>query len=465
MVKILIIDDEEDMVQNCSRLLRPLEVKTLMATDGRQGLEICKVEKPDIVLTDLMMPGMSGTQVLTSVKEWDPDILVIMITGFGTVNAAVEAIKGGAYDFITKPFSGEQLRAVIERAINQRRLKEENIVLKRQLQSLSYYEIIGNSPALLKTFDLIRKVAPMDCNVLVLGESGTGKELIARSIHKNSQHSLKPFVPVDCAALSEELLESELFGHERGAFTGAVGTKLGLLEIADGGTLFLDELGELSHKLQVKLLRVLQEKTFRRVGGIKEVMVDIRVVAATNCNLLEAIKAKAFREELYYRLNGLTITLPPLRDRNGDIPTLAKYFLDEFNQRNKQNNKMDREVLPVLEAYPWPGNVRELKNVIERAAILAENQTILRQDLPDEIIKFQSVNVPMDMFASGLYGDTVQGFTEAKEKWIEVFEKQYLRELLLHHHWNISKAAEEAGINRKTIQRLICKYQLNKKLH
>ena len=463
MTKILIIDDEIEMAQNCLRLLKPLGVNTLTTTSAKQGLELVRTEKPDIVLTDLMMPEMNGMQVLAAVNEWDAEILVIMITGFGTVNSAVEAIKGGAYDFVTKPFSGEQLRAIVTRALNQRSLKEENARLKRQLQALNFDEIMGKSSALLKTFELVKKVAPMDTNVLIVGDSGTGKELIARSIHMHSGRSHKPFVPVDCGALSEELLESELFGHERGAFTGATSTKLGLVEVADGGTLFLDEMGELSPKLQVKLLRVLQEKTFRHVGGTKQIEVDVRFVSATNRDLIEAIKGKTFREEIYYRLNGMTITLPPLRTRTGDIPLLAKCFLEQFNERNDQTIKLGREVLPLLESYVWPGNVRELKNVIERAAILAEEGIICCQDLPPEITKDSRVlaNEDLDLDSAWTNVGPVQGFTEAKEKWIEIFEKRYLNELLLRHHWNISKAAEAAGINRKTIQRLLGKYHLD----
>jgi DNA-binding NtrC family response regulator len=459
--KVLIIDDEVEMAQNCLRLLKPLDIKAFFATSAKQGFELVKKEKPDIILTDLMMPEMNGLEFLAAVKEWDPETLVIMITGFGTVDTAVKAIKGGAYDFVTKPFSGEQLRVIVERALNQRNLKEENSRLKRQLQALSFSEIVGTSPALLKTFELVRKVAPMDTNVLIMGESGTGKELIARSIHNHSRRSQQPFVPVDCAALSEELLESELFGHERGSFTGAAGAKMGLLEVADGGTLFLDEMGELSPKLQVKLLRVLQEKTFRHVGGTKLIEVDVRFVSATNRDLIGAIKAKTFREEIYYRLNGITINLPPLRERTGDIPLLAKHFLERFNEKNNQTIKIGRETLTLLEDYTWPGNVRELKNVIERAAILAEEQMIRSQDLPPEMIKSSVGLVDENSDKSWTNEGVMMGFTEAKEKWIEIFEKRYLDELLKRYHWNISKAAEAAGINRKTIQRLLSKYELN----
>ncbi|MDQ7097052.1 sigma-54 dependent transcriptional regulator [Desulfosporosinus sp. PR] len=461
MTKILIIDDEIEMAQNCLRLLKPLGVETLTTTSAKQGLDLVRSEKPEVVLTDLMMPDLNGLQVLAAVKAWDAEIMVIMITGFGTVNSAVEAIKGGAYDFITKPFSGEQLRVTVERALSQRKLKEENTRLKRRLEALSFSEMVGQSSELLKTFELVKKVAPMDTNVLIVGESGTGKELIARSIHRHSRRSRQPFVPVDCAALSEELLESELFGHERGAFTGAAGTKAGLLEVADGGTLFLDEMGELSPKLQVKLLRVLQEKTFRHVGGTKQIEVDVRFVSATNRDLLEAIKDKTFREEIYYRLNGLTIALPPLRTRRGDIPLLAKHFLEQFNARNDQAIKLGREVLPLLEGYAWPGNVRELKNVIERAAILAEEGMIGCQDLPPEMLRDSRESLQEGQGFAWPNDGLVQGFSEAKEKWIAVFERRYLQELLQHHHWNISKAAAAAGINRKTIQRLLAKYRLD----
>lgn len=462
MTKVLIIDDEVDMAENCARLLKPLGVKSLLSTNGKQGVELLLIEKPDLVLTDLMMPELNGMQVLNAVKEWDQDIPVIMITGYGTVNVAVEAIKGGAYDFITKPFSGDQLRVVVERAIGQRRLKEENIRLKNELQLLRYNSIIGNSTVLLKVFEIVSKVAPTDANILVTGESGTGKELVARSIHLNSRRSHRPFVAVDCAALSEELLESELFGHERGAFTGAAGTKLGLIETADGGTLFLDELGELSPRLQVKLLRVLQEKTFRRVGGTKEIEVDIRIVSATNRDLLKAIKEKTFRQDLYYRLNGITIILPPLRERAGDVSLLTKYFLAEFNKKNGLNVRLDREVLSYLEAYHWPGNIRELKNVIERAAILAEDQIVNLEDLPEEVANYPKFSPEQGLSANFVNGGMIQNYNEAKEKWLEIFEKRYLQEVLNQTNWNISRAAEEAGINRKTVHRLIKKYQINK---
>ncbi|WP_425804337.1 sigma-54-dependent transcriptional regulator [Desulfitobacterium sp. Sab5] len=462
MFKVLIVDDELDMAQNISRLLRPLGVETLIATEGEKGLEMLKSESPALVLTDLMMPGISGMDLLSEAKAWNPDLLVIMITGFGTIAHAVEAIKNGAYDFIAKPFSGDQLRVIVERALEQRRLKEENAHLKHELQTKNVGEIVGQSPELKKTFELVRRVAPMDTHVLIQGESGTGKELIARSLHFNSQRCFQPFIPVDCAALSEELLESELFGHERGAFTGAAGTKLGLIEVADGGTLFLDEIGELSPRLQVKLLRVLQEKTFRRVGGTKQIEVDIRIVSATNRDLLEEIRQKHFREDLYFRLNGITVQLPPLRKRQGDIQILAQHFLEQFNQRNHLNIKLGREVLNALEDYPWPGNVRELKNVIERSAILADKGIISLKDLPTELLSKEGFSlIEQDLLPSEF--SLEQGFCEAKEQWIERFEQQYLTELLNQYHWNISQAAEKAKINRKTIHRLINKYQLHAK--
>lgn len=302
----------------------------------------------------------------------------------------------------------------------------------------------------------------MDTHVLIQGESGTGKELIARSLHFNSQRCFQPFIPVDCAALSEELLESELFGHERGAFTGAAGTKLGLIEVADGGTLFLDEIGELSPRLQVKLLRVLQEKTFRRVGGTKQIEVDVRVVSATNRDLLEETHQKHFREDLYFRLNGITVQLPPLRKRQGDIQILAQHFLEQFNQRNHLSIKLEHEVLNALENYPWPGNVRELKNVIERSAILADKGIIGLKDLPAELMSYnRSSFVEQEPLPPDL--NLEQGFSEAKELWIERFERRYLTELLNRHHWNVTQAAAKAKINRKTIHRLIVKYQLQAK--
>ncbi len=462
--RILLVDDEPDMLENCSRILSRQGHTCVTASSGRAALAILEQERPDLLVTDLKMPEMDGMGLLRHAHELDPTLPVIMLTGFATIESAVVAVKEGAFDFLPKDFSVDQLRVAVERALRHRGLQVENRNLRQQLQrTLGLENIVGRSPAMTQVFELVKKAARSEANILVLGESGTGKELIARAIHANSPRASQPFVPVDCASLPEQLLESELFGHEKGAFTGAVRSKPGLMETAHRGTLFLDEIAELPAPLQVKLLRVLQERQIRRVGGTSLVDVDVRVVSATNRDLRDAIAKGQFREELYYRVNVIAIQLPALRERAGDVRLLAHTFLKQFGQGRV--TAMDDAAAQALERYAWPGNVRELQNVIERACALAEGATVTVRDLPDHVLHA----VPRPAAPASEVPATVAGvpsvggdltLKDAKERWLQVLEVAYLRDLLARHDGNVSSAAKAAGIDRKTFHRLINKYDL-----
>jgi len=458
--RILLVDDEPDMLENCSRILSRQGHTCMTAANGREALAILEREQPDVLVTDLKMPEMDGMALLRHAHELDPTLPVIMLTAFATIESAVAAVKEGAFDYLPKDFSVDQLRVAVERALRHRGLQVENRNLRQQLQqTLGLENIVGRSPAMTQVFELVKKAARSEANILVLGESGTGKELIARAIHANSPRAGQPFVPVDCASLPEHLLESELFGHEKGAFTGAVRSKPGLMETAHRGTLFLDEIAELPAPLQVKLLRVLQERQIRRVGGTSLVDVDVRVVSATNRDLRDAIAKGQFREELYYRINVIAIQLPALRERAGDVRLLAHTFLKQYGQGRV--TAMDDAVAQALERYAWPGNVRELQNVIERACALAEGPTVTVKDLPDHVLHAipRQAAVPAAVAAvPSSEGDLT--LKDAKERWLQVLEVAYLRDLLARHDGNVSSAAKAAGIDRKTFHRLINKYDL-----
>ena len=458
--RILLVDDEPDMLENCSRILSRQGHTCMTAANGREALAILERERPDLMVTDLKMPEMDGMALLRHAHELDPTLPVIMLTAFATIESAVAAVKEGAFDYLPKDFSVDQLRVAVERALRHRGLQVENRNLRQQLQqTLGLENIVGRSPAMTQVFELVKKAARSEANILVLGESGTGKELIARAIHANSPRAGQPFVPVDCASLPEHLLESELFGHEKGAFTGAVRSKPGLMETAHRGTLFLDEIAELPAPLQVKLLRVLQERQIRRVGGTSLVDVDVRVVSATNRDLRDAIAKGQFREELYYRINVIAIQLPPLRERAGDVRLLAHTFLKQYGQGRV--TAMDDAVAQALERYAWPGNVRELQNVIERACALAEGPTVTVKDLPDHVL--HAIPRPAAVSEAVAAVPSAEGdltLKDAKERWLQVLEVAYLRDLLARHDGNVSSAAKAAGIDRKTFHRLINKYDL-----
>jgi len=452
--KILIIDDEAEMLDNCRRILKRSGYDCLLLQESENFAQVLKEESPDLVLTDLRMPKKDGMRVLKEAKAIDPDILVLMFTAYGTIKSALEACKLGAFDYIQKPFSAEQLRIAVNRGIKQKRLSDENRYLRSQLkEAYGFNKIIGKSASLQKVLNLIKKVSKTEANILVRGDSGTGKELTARSIHKNSERRGRPFVPVDCASLPENLLESELFGHEKGAFTDAHVTRPGIFEYANGGTLFLDEIGELNITLQSKLLRVLQERQVRRVGGRKLLNVDVRIISATNSDLKNAIGEGRFREDLFYRINVISIPLPPLKERKDDIPLLANHFLKHFNKSRKNEVKgISVEAMERMERYHWPGNVRELQNVMERALSLMDSEFIVPEDLPEKIRLVE--NFDAFIFPAG------SNFKKAKKDWMALFEKKYLPDLLKRHNGNISKAALEAQVNRKTIHRLLKRHGL-----
>jgi DNA-binding NtrC family response regulator len=460
--RILIVDDEPDMVDNCARILRRAGYKCLTTSDPQRAVAYVETDRPDLLLTDLKMPEMDGMELLRRARAVDPALPVIVITAFATIESAVDAVKHGAFDYLPKNFSIDQLTVTVERALRQRRLQVENRNLREQLQeTLGLDNVIGRSPSMAQVFELVKKAARSEANILVLGESGTGKELIARAVHANSPRAAQAFVPVDCASLPEALLESELFGHEKGAFTGAVRTKPGLLEAASGGTLFLDEIGELPLALQSKLLRTLQERQVRRVGGTNLVDVDVRLVSATNRDVRAAMAKGDFREELLYRINVIAIMLPPLRERAGDVRLLAHAFLKRYG--GGRVTGYDEEAMDALERYAWPGNVRELQNVVERACALADTATVTRRDLPEHLLQgvrlaqAAATTLPAD---AHLADTTDLGLKDAKEKWMSVLEASYLRDLLNRHGGNITAAAKTAGIDRKTFHRLLTKHAI-----
>ena len=383
MPSILVIEDKDSMREMLSKTLEAEGYEVETVRDGEGGVERAKEKKYDVVLADLKLPKMDGIEVLSSLKEMDHDVAVILMTAYGTIEKAVEAMREGAFDFLTKPFDTDHLSVLIKRALENRRLMAENVLLREELgHNLGYAEIIGKCEKMQEVSRLIQKVAPSDTTVLVLGESGTGKELFARAIHSLSARRKGPYVAINCAAIPRELLENELFGSERGAYTGSVARKMGKFEIAQGGTIFLDEVGDLDIALQAKLLRVLQDKTFERLGGTKTLTVDVRVIAASNADLKKATEKKQFREDLFYRLSVFPITIPPLRERREDIPELADYFVKKYcAEMKKANKRISKEAMALLGKYHWPGNVRELENTIERAIILCEGKKILPEHL------------------------------------------------------------------------------------
>jgi two-component system, NtrC family, response regulator PilR len=383
MEKILIVDDERSLRDVLGIMLKRAGYDVSVASDGDEAIARIEKELFDLVITDLKMPKTGGLDVLKAVKDASPDSVVLIITAFASAESAVEAMKLGAYDYLTKPFQVDEVQLIIRNALEKRRLSTENMLLKREMAAAALQtKLIGKSDAMQKVFDVIKKVADTKSNVLIFGESGTGKELVARAIHASSARAQMPFVPVNCSALPETLLESELFGYMKGAFTGAATNKAGLFEVANGGSIFLDEIGETTPATQVKLLRVLQEREFRRVGGTQDVKVDVRVIAATNKDLEKAVTEGTFREDLYYRLDVIPITLPPLRQRVEDIPMLAQHFLEKFSRASgTAAPTLSADVLRLLTAHEWKGNVRELENLIERAVAFGSGATIKEADV------------------------------------------------------------------------------------
>lgn len=387
MPNILVIDDDINTVDAILEGLTADGHSVSSAKNGKEALEKISGKEPDLVLTDLMMPGMNGLKFLKMIKKLYPDVTIVIITGFGSVETAVEAMREGAYDYLAKPLRMQEIRRVVSKALEQHNLIIENKSLKAELLGKSISkQVIGSSRVFKEILKVVYQIAPTRGTVLITGESGTGKEIIAEIIHYNSQRKDKPLVKINCSALPETLIESELFGHEKGAFTGAIKEKPGRFELADNGTMFLDEVGDISPHLQVKLLRVLQDGVFERVGGTEALKVDVRLIAATNHSLLDAVEQKKFREDLYYRLNVINVHLPPLREREEDIPLLANYFLEKYSKENNKDIKlMDDKVMQVFRSYTWPGNVRELENTIEHAVIMCKSNVITTDCLPQSV--------------------------------------------------------------------------------
>ena len=455
METILIVDDEKNYLTILSAILEEEGFEVLTAQSGQEALEIHKSSDLDLMLTDMRMPGMDGIELLEAIKNNDPDLPVIMMTAHGTVDKAVEAMQKGAYTYVLKPFDNERLIIYVKKAISMFQVVKENRRLRDAVESqYRFGSIIGKSKKMRDIFDTIQKVAPSSATVLIEGESGTGKELVARSVHFNSSRREKPFVAVNCSALAENLLESELFGHEKGAFTGAVATKKGRFELADGGTLFLDEIGELSQNLQVKLLRVLQEKVFERVGGIRTISVDIRILVATNKDMKQEMKAGRFREDLYYRLNVVHIVLPPLKERQEDIRLLVNHFIEKYSSERQSATPVigvDQQVDRLFYDYSWPGNIRELENVIERVMILCQGDTIQVSDLP----KGFKDNVYNTLHLEGIPADAKLYDTLA------MIEKTLIERALKMSNNIQSHAAELLGIGKSGLNQKIKKYNLD----
>ena len=446
---ILVVDDSPDIRFTMSEVLRAKGFSVESASDGQEAIDILDNRFFDIVLTDLSMPRKTGMDVLRFVTQHSPETICIIITGFGSIQGAVEALKMGAYDYLCKPIKPDEVTILIDKALELRDLKRENKSLKKELKTRYGFEnIVGSSKAMQEVFGLVEKVADTDSTVLITGESGTGKELIAHAIHYASDRKDGPFIPVNCAAIPEELLESELFGHEKGAFTHAIKTRIGRFELANKGTIFLDEIGEMSPSLQVKLLRVLQERKFERVGGVKTISVDIRVVSATNQDLEIAVKEGRFREDLFYRLNVIPIHVPPLRERRSDIPLLAKHFLKKYCSGKKRCVEgITDEALDILTRYDWPGNVRELENIMERMVILANGKMITKDDLPYQILE-KTGGVPGQAIPSDLeFPEDGLSLSQA----VSELEKRLILKALERTGGVKNRAAKLLKMNRTTL--------------
>ncbi|MBI4840952.1 MAG: sigma-54-dependent Fis family transcriptional regulator [candidate division NC10 bacterium] len=442
--RVLIVDDEEQMRELLAKVLEKNGYQVAAAGDGAQALALLEREPVDLVVTDVRMPGLGGMEALKSIKELNPDIIVIIMTAFGSIDQAVQAVKEGAYDYINKPFKIDEMLLTIGKALEERRLRHEVTALRHELRTRYHFEsLIGKGRAMQEVFGLIEQVAGSRSTVMIYGKSGTGKELVAKAVHYNSQRASKAFVAVNCAAIPAELLESELFGHEKGAFTGAIATKVGKFELATGGSLFLDEVGSMRLDLQAKILRALQEREIERVGGTRTIKIDVRVIAATNRDLKRAVEEGTFREDLYYRLNVVPITLPDLKDRQEDIPLLANHFMQKFAQEsNSAIREISKDAMGILLSYPWPGNVRELENVIERAVTLGRGPAILPTDLPPHL--------------AGGAGPVERALTQ--EATLEDLERDYIRAILQRTKWHQIRTAAILGIDRRTLYRKIRRY-------
>jgi DNA-binding NtrC family response regulator len=442
---ILIVEDDDLMRELMTKILAGEHYHIFQASSGEEALKLLQEQTIDLMLTDLRLTGMNGLQLLTEVRSFDQEIVVIVMTAYASVETAVEAMRKGAYDYLTKPFINDEIRVMLRRALNQRHLSRENRHLKRELRERYRFEnIVGNSEAMEQVYRLIEKMSGISSNVLIVGETGTGKELVARAIHYNSERSDRPFVAVNCGSLTENLLESELFGHVKGAFTGAIANQEGFFRKADRGTLFLDEISEVSHGLQVKLLRAIQEREVIPVGSREPLRFDVRLIAATNRLLEDEVKKGTFREDLFYRINVITIPLPPLRDRKEDVPLLVNHFLQKYAQRlGKPSVKILREAMQALVNYDWPGNVRELENMIERAVALCEEDLIERTDLPDKLTQLKIAIRDLDAY----------------EMTLDALEEQHIKKVLQKVSGDKVKASQILGINLSTLYRKLARYE------
>jgi DNA-binding NtrC family response regulator len=454
---ILVVDDDEKILFAFEEVFRAAGHRSIMARNGEEALEKLVSGRPDVVFMDITMPKLDGLEALRQIKQQSPQIPVVLITGFGTMQTAIKAMQYGAFEYLTKPLDLNKIRAVTRRALSSGKGKEgtSGDQFSFGADILSRYEIIGNSPQMEEIYKLIGSISttPNHTSVLILGESGTGKELMARAIHTNSENAREPFIPINCTALPESLLESELFGHEKGAFTGASERKAGKFELAGRGTLFLDEIGTLSLHLQQKLLRVLQEREFERVGGNVPIAVNARFIAATNQDLANAIKNKTFREDLFFRLNVAVLRLPPLRDRRPDIPLLATYFLVKYNDQLKKGIKgYSRGAMDILQNYAYPGNVRELENLIERAVMMTKGEVVL-PDALGEMVTSTSSTAALPMVSPI--------FSKSRVHVLDLFEKQFVVEQLGKHRGNVTAAAKASKMTRQNFQRLMKKHKIS----
>jgi len=452
--RILVVDDKENILKLFARILGD-SYEVTSAADGGRAISLIGGQEFDVIITDLRMPGADGFEVLRAAKARAPETEVVMMTAYATVQDAVSAMKQGAYDYLAKPFDPDDASLVVARALERRHLRAQTQTLRRELEGVySFHNLVGKSPAMKNVYQLLEQASALEITVLLNGETGTGKELAARAIHYHSGRKERRFVPVNCGALPSELVESELFGHAKGSFTGAVGAKPGLFEEAEGGTIFLDEIGELPLAVQVKLNRVLQEREVRRVGDNRAEKVDVRVIAATHRDLKAEVAAGRFREDLFYRLNVFPILLPALRDRREDVPLLAAHFLEKHaSALRKELSKFEPDALRALTGYPWPGNVRELENAVERAVAVAKGSAIELRDLPPDVKGTQEGAIPGEVLAKMPYREAVD---LARDR----VSRDYLTVLLREHEGNVTHAAQRAGMERESLHRLLKRYAI-----
>jgi len=450
---VVVVDDEASVRETLRDFLTEEGYRVTAVADGQAAVQAVREEPTQVVLTDLRLPGMDGLEILEEVQQFNAQVACIVMTGYGTIEQAVKAMKGGAFDFITKPVQFDAVSVVIRKALSFQQLRQENLMLRKAVKErYRLQHMVGASEAMRSLHEFVEKVADSDSTVLIHGESGTGKELVARMLHFNSLRRDRPLVPVNCGAIPENLLESELFGHEKGAFTGAVTTRMGRFELAHGGTLFLDEVGEMSPTLQVKLLRALQERAFERVGGTKTVRVDVRIIAATNQDLEQAVLEKRFRKDLYYRLNVIPVLMPPLRERQSDVPLLVEHFLQEFNEsKGTSVTRVDPEAMAALTRYSWPGNIRELQNLIERLVILKKTGQITLADLPEKTRQGPPASRPAEATAAALEAIDFNGAGLDLVKELEHYENRLILEALRQTNGVTSKAAQLLRLNRTTL--------------